>query len=248
VSKLYVVSTGRNASKFVLNCVQSVKKQTLKPERHIVIDDMSDDDTRMYLDRVARFDKNVEVIFNTERKYRLKNIWENSVNKDPEDLICIVDSDDWLANNDALKTIKDTYDQNPKYEYVYSKLKLSHGELGGSKPIPSDNWDPYKNIWITSHICTFKAKALQRIPISNFLDWDGNWFQIATDHAQILPMLYNLWKRDGDYSSVGFIDEVLYVYQFLENENKSRFDEEGQKRAQFSIQCANFIKQRGYLE
>ena len=72
MSKLYVVSTGRNASKFVLNCVQSVKKQTLKPERHIVIDDMSDDDTRMYLDRVARFDKNVEVIFNTERKYRLK--------------------------------------------------------------------------------------------------------------------------------------------------------------------------------
>ena len=61
-------------------------------------------------------------------------------------------------------------------------------------------------------------------------------------------MLYNIWKRDGNYSSVGFIDEALYVYQFLENKNKPRFNEEGQQRAQFSIQCANFIKQRGYID
>ena len=248
MSDLYVVSTGRNASKFVLKCIQSVKDQTLQPKSHIIIDDISDDDTRLYLERIKNIDENIEVIFNTERKYRLKNIYENSVNKNPDDIICIVDSDDWLACDDALEKIKKTYDENPKYEYVYSRLVLSHGPPGGSRPIPNKDWNPYDNQWITSHISTFRAKALQRIPVSNFLDWNGDWFQIATDHACILPMLYNLWRRDGDYSAVGFIDEALYVYQFLENENKSRFDTEGQERARFSIQCANFIKQRKYLE
>ena len=248
MSDLYVISTGRNASKFVLKCIQSVKKQTLKPKEHIIIDDVSDDDTRFYLEKIGNLNKQIKVIYNSERKYRLKNIWEQSVNKDPEDIICLVDSDDWLACDDALETIVKTYDENPKYEYVYSRLKLSHGPMGGSQPIPHDNWNPYENTWITSHISTFKAKALQRIPTNNFLDWNDEWFQIATDHAQILPMLYNIWQRDGNYSAVGFVDKVLYVYQFIENENKSRFDEEGQKRAQLSIRCANFIKQRGYLK
>ena len=92
MSDLYVVSTGRNASKFVLKCIQSVKDQTFQPKSHIIIDDISDDDTRLYLERIKNIDENIEVIFNTERKYRLKNIYENSVNKNPDDIICIVDS------------------------------------------------------------------------------------------------------------------------------------------------------------
>ena len=75
MSDIYVVSTGRNANKFVLKCVQSVKSQTLKPKKHIIIDDLSDDDTRMYLERISNFVDNVEVILNTDRKYRLKNIY-----------------------------------------------------------------------------------------------------------------------------------------------------------------------------
>ena len=248
MSDIYVVSTGRNANKFVLKCVQSVKSQTLKPKKHIIIDDLSDDDTRMYLERISNFVDNVEVILNTDRKYRLKNIYENSVNKNPEDIICIVDSDDWLATDSALQMVKETYDNNPKFEYVYSRLRLSHGPLGGSQPIPNDQWNPYKNNWITSHMCTFKAKALQRVPVANFLDWNGNWFPITTDRAQILPMLYMLWRRDGDYSSVGFIDEVLYTYQFIENDKKLRFDKEGQERAQLSIKCADYITNRGFVE
>ena len=247
MSELYVVSTGRNASRFILKSVQSVQEQTLKPKSHIIIDDVSNDDTKVYLEQMDNFIENIEIILNTERKYRLKNIWENSVNKDPEDIICLVDNDDWLASNDALQIIMDTYNENPQYEYVYSKLQFSHGEIGGSIPIPNDDWNPYQNRWITSHISTFKVKALQRIPVANFLDWNGEWFQIATDHAQILPMLYNIWKRDGNYSAVGFIDKVLYIYQFIENENKPRHNQEGLEKGAFSIRCANFIKQRGYV-
>ena len=45
MSKVHVVSPGRNAGNFILNCVESVERQTLTPDSHIIIDDVSDDHT-----------------------------------------------------------------------------------------------------------------------------------------------------------------------------------------------------------
>ena len=207
MSDLYVISTGRNANRFIVNCVESVKDQTFPPKQHIIIDDISDDDTLSYLEKYKNLES-VNIKINEERKYRLKNIYENCIDKNPEDIICLVDSDDWLTKNTALQTIKETYEKNNKLEYVYSRYLFTHGELGCSQPIPNNNWDPYTEVWITSHISTFKVKAIKNISINNFLDWNGKWFQIATDHAMTLPILYKLWKRDGDYSAVSFIDEA----------------------------------------
>ena len=53
MSKIHVVSTGRNPSKAILNCVESVQRQTLQPESHTLIDDISDDDTSDLLDKIS---------------------------------------------------------------------------------------------------------------------------------------------------------------------------------------------------
>ena len=71
--------------------------QTVKPKSHIVIDDISDDDTVSYLETSIKDIESIEIKINEERKYRLKNIYENVIDKEPEDIICIVDSDDWLV-------------------------------------------------------------------------------------------------------------------------------------------------------
>ena len=248
MSEIYVISTGRNANRFVVNCVESVLSQTVKPKSHIVIDDISDDDTVTYLERYKNCD-GIEIRINKERKYRLKNIYEAVIGKDPEDIICIVDSDDWLGKDTALETIKNTYNSNDKLEYVYSRYSLTHGGLGCSNPIPDDNWDPYRGVWITSHLSSFKVKALREISIDNFLDWNGDWFTIATDHAMTLPILYRLWKRDNGYSAVGFIDEPLYMHTFYGNPSKPRSGTvEADDRARLAVKCSTYIKQRGYVE
>jgi len=248
MSNIYVISTGRNANKFVVNCVESVSSQTVKPKSHIVIDDISDDDTVSYLEKYQNIES-IEIKINEERKYRLKNIYENVIDKEPEDIICIVDSDDWLSKNTALQKIKETYESNNKLEYVYSKYMLTHGELGCSSPIPNDHWDPYAGAWITSHMSTFKVKALKDIPIDNFLDWNGDWFKIATDHAMTLPILYKLWKRDNGYSAVKFINEPLYMHTFYGNPSKPRAGTlEADKRAHHAVKCSIYIKQRGFVE
>ena len=69
MSDIYVISTGRNASSYVKNCVNSVQRQTLQPVKHILIDDISDDDT---VEFISEFEKqninNLQTIINKERK------------------------------------------------------------------------------------------------------------------------------------------------------------------------------------
>jgi glycosyltransferase involved in cell wall biosynthesis len=249
---IYVVSTGRNAGSLVEKCIESVATQTLNPKTHTLIDDCSEDDTRdilmPYLYDRKKYE-NLDIIFNNIRKYRLRNLYDNIINKDPEDIICMVDTDDWLFEKTVLQEVYNLYKQNPKLEYVYSKFVTSHGTQGLSRAIPSSAWDPYKNPWITSHLCTIKAKVLNDIPVENFLDWEGNWFDIATDHALILPVIYNLKQKHGDYSAIGFIEKPLYVHTFYGNPSKPRSGTpEAAARAIKSVKCANFIKQRGFIK
>ena len=247
---MYVLSTGRNAGEFVIKCVESVRSQTIQPVEHLIIDDISDDNTRQILMNYLcnKNYQDLRVVFNNIRKYRLLNLYENIVDKDPEDIICIVDSDDWLAHDKVLETVKSKFDLDDKLEYVYSRYDLSTGEHGGSSPI-SVGWEPYSGKWITSHMCCIKAKALQRIPIDNFLDWNKEWFQIATDHAMILPIVHKLKQIHGDYSAIGFIDEPLYIHTFHGNPSKPRAGTpEADERAKMAVRCSTYIKQRGYLD
>ena len=72
MSKLYVLSVGRNPNDFLNRCVYSVQSQLIQPDQHIVVDDVSDDGTSQIIKNLPK-NKNIQLIQNTERKYRLKN-------------------------------------------------------------------------------------------------------------------------------------------------------------------------------
>ena len=113
---MYVLSNGRNAGEFVIKCIESVRSQTIQPVEHLIIDDISDDNTRQILMNYLcnKNYQDLRVVFNNIRKYRLLNLYENIVDKDPEDIICIVDSDDWLAHDKVLETVKSKFDSDDK--------------------------------------------------------------------------------------------------------------------------------------
>ena len=64
----------------------------------------------------------------------------------------------------------------------------------------------------------------------------------------ILPMLHYLKTKDGDFSSVGFIDKVLYVYNCFTNPNKPRFTPEAQELSDLSVKVAQYVRQRGFIK
>ena len=137
--------------------------------------------------------------------------------------------------------------EDPNVGYVYTNWKYSHnGELGISRKIPGPEWDPYTSEWITSAMSTFRVREFLDIPIENFLRWDYKWFSMGVDQAYALPIIRKIRLRDGDYRNVRFIDEPLYVYQFLENPNKPR-DERTMDMTMDAARSVNFIRDRGYL-
>lgn len=251
-NNVYVVSCQRNANKFSINCLESVRLQTVKVKKHIFIDDMSSDDT---CDIVKNYIKNaqttsIEFVENTARDYRLKNI-DTAIESidDPDGIICLLDGDDWLSTEHGLELILEAYVTNPALEYVYTNWMYSHnGQMGISRKIPDSDWCAYRDPWITSAMATFKVKSYKSIPKSNFLDQNGEYFKMGTDHAYVLPITHILKQKHGDYRAVHFIDIPVYVYQFVENAMRRRMNsEEGAWETKTAADASSFIRARGFL-
>jgi glycosyltransferase involved in cell wall biosynthesis len=241
-----VISPQRNANNFVVNCISSVAQQSIVP-RHIIIDDCSSDETAKILSDVASRYSHTEVVLNDDRKYRLENIYDTVQSLCDDDVVLLLDGDDWFGYTNVVEKVLEKY-SDQRVEYVYTNWQYSHAPiLGISKKIPGSDWEPYSSPWITSAMGTFRARWFKKIPKANFLDENGNFFKMGTDQAYILPMLHMLKERDGDYRGVQFIDEPLYVYQFVENEMRRRIDAEGQWERKTANDSSRLIRSRGFV-
>ncbi len=255
MSKLRVFSPSYNSHKFCVNCIDSVASQTMLPYEHFFIDDVSQDDTRDWLsshyERIQNNTKDkykLTVVLNPSRKWKLLNLYEYVIKCDPEDVICVLDGDDWLADSSVLEKIWENY-QDPNVDYVYTNWKFSHsGEEGISKQIPeTDGWNPYSSPWVTSALSTFRAKQFLKIPIINFFRWDYKWFTMGCDQAYVLPILHQIMRENEGQRKIKFIDQPLYVYQFTENPNKPRTQNDGGMRMD-AHDSVTFIRSRGYIK
>jgi len=257
MSKLKVFSPSFNSHRFAVNCIDSVASQTRLPDEHFYIDDCSTDDTLQWISKHhSRMMENASGKYNLQiaanqgqnsRKWKLLNLYEYVIKCDPEDIICVLDGDDWLASSDVLEKIEREYNEyNAKY--VYTNWKYSHNNQSGiSAKIPATDWNPYTSPWITSAMSTFKAGEFQKIPIANFLRWDFRWFTMGCDQAYVLPILHQIQRESKSFDSVRFINEELYVYQFIENPNKPRNNNDGGMRMD-AHDSVTYIKNRGYLK
>jgi glycosyltransferase involved in cell wall biosynthesis len=253
-NEVYVISCAYKANRFAANCIESVAQQTILPVKHFYIDDMSDDEYATTKEAEGIIKKNnyhhVELITNSARKHRLKNIHDAiQTIENPEAIVMLLDGDDWFSVKNAIEIVKSRYNDNKKLEYVYTNWMYSHNnQLGISKPIPSKNFNGYKDPWVTSAMATFKVKTFKSIPKSNFLDWEGGWIKMGTDQAYILPILYMMKERDSDYSAVDFINYPLYVYQFLENTGRPRSDSFGEYYRNLAHKTSVYIRERGFVD
>ena len=253
MSKLRVFSPSFNSHRFCVSCIDSVASQSKLPDEHFFIDDASTDDTRQWLGK--HFDRmksnaaekyDLNIVASNSRKWKLQNLYEYVIKCDPDDVICVLDGDDWLNDSSALQKVWNEY-QDPGVDYVYTNWKYSHsGELGISKQIP-ENFDPYSGPWVTSAMSTFRVKQFLKIPIINFFRWDYKWFTMGCDQAYVLPIIHQILREKEGMSKIRFIDEPLYTYQFTENPNKPRSQNDGGMRMD-AHNSVTFIKNRGYIK
>jgi glycosyltransferase involved in cell wall biosynthesis len=235
--KLIFVSPCYNAEENLDNLISSVKNQSNDQWEHILIDDISTDNTWEKLNDTLGNDKRFTLIQNSEKKFALRNIVEASRNyqKNKDTIIGTIDGDDSLCNENTVDLILGAYDKGS--DVVWTGHRWDINNMNISREIPS-NVNPYQWPWCSSHFRTFRSTLLAKIPDKNFKHVNGMWFKRGYDQALMLPLLSLTKNRT-------YIDEVCYLY----NIDSSSIPKDKRNWSEMEqISTINMVRARGFLK
>ena len=233
--KIVFISPCYNAEKNIENLVDSIRSQNDSRWHHVIIDDISTDNTYEVAQKYTQGDPKFTVVKNTEKKYALRNIIEAARDFEDEDVvIATVDGDDYLCNENTVNKLLQCYVSG--YDVVWTAHQWDVNGMNISRPMPEDV-NPYQWPWCTSHLRTFRSSLLKKVCDKNFQDWKGNWFKRGYDQALMLPLLSLTKKRF-------FLEDVCYQYNI---ESVSLPAAERDKCERDQISTVNFVRTRGFV-
>jgi hypothetical protein len=200
-----------NCEKWIHKCIKSIQRQKYKNFKCILVDDMSTDSSiEIVNEEISNCDK-FELVVNKEKKFALRNIVEaiDKLDCDGEDVIVLLDGDDWISSRNALNRLCEAYNDDTLITYG-SYVLNPHGFKG---PEPSQ-YPPEviqsnlfrQDKWRASHLRTFKYKLWKNINLKDLKDKNGKYYEMAYDQAIMLPLL----EMSAEKSK--YIPEVLHVY------------------------------------
>jgi hypothetical protein len=200
-----------NCEKWIKKCIKSIKNQNYKNFECVLIDDISTDNSAKFVKKEICNDKRFKLIQNKNKKYALANIVgaiSNLECKD-EDVIILLDGDDWLASSKTLDKLNENYSDDCLL--TYGSYVLNPGGQKGPEPsqyseevIKTNSFR--KDEWRASHLRTFKYKLWKNLDKDDLKDSNGKYYEMTYDQAIMLPLLEMASERSK------FIPEVLHVY------------------------------------
>lgn len=230
-----VVIASYNNSRWWRMNLDSVLNQQYDQFRVILIDDCSTDGMSgqidVYLDNHPR-NKQVTYVRNNQRLGALHNIYNAVWSCRPDEIVVIVDGDDWLANGLVLRYLNGVY-QDPNVWLTYGQFKrFPKNSDAKSSQVPPEiiRRKQLRTFpWVTSHLRTFYAGLFHKIQKKDLL-YQGRFFPMTGDLAIMFPMV----EMAGEHSR--FIPDILYVYNTNNSLSDHRVDADLQER------CAEAIR------
>ncbi len=106
-NKFKIIVAFYNVEKWIQLTLRSVQKQDYGNFQCILVDDISTDDSLKKAEELVGRDKRFKIIKNNVKKYVLNNICFAIEEAKPnrEDIIVILDGDDWFAKKNVLSTL-----------------------------------------------------------------------------------------------------------------------------------------------
>jgi len=200
-----------NAENWIEKSLESVKEQEYDNFECYVGDDISTDKT---FELASNFSDNSKFFISRgeEKKYALKNIYDMIAesNPDPEDVIVVLDGDDWFPNQNVLSQLNHYYMNEDCLMTYGSFARFPDGGIGQEaseypqEVIESNGFR--EDVWRASHLKTFKFHLWNKVKKEDLLNKEGNFYEISYDQAMMLPLLEMAGKRSK------YIPEVTYVY------------------------------------
>lgn len=222
--RIHVVVPAYKCERWIGRAIESIRGQRGVDFRCIVIDDCSGDATHARAREAAGDDERIRVVRREQRVYQLANriFGIREIVPGPEDVVVLVDGDDWLAHEHALARIAREY-ADPDVWVTYGsyrskkakwRYRLGLGRRRAVRPYPDEivrartfrRWR-----WPGVHPKTFRRFLFDAIRDEDLRDETGAYYEAGTDLALMLPM----FEMAGT-AHLRWLREVLYIRNKLE--------------------------------
>lgn len=201
-----------NNERFCERNLSSCLDQEYPSFRVLYIDDASTDSTYnkvMQLTQHHPRGECVEVMRREVNRGALSNIYEAVHTLCGDEIVVLVDGDDWLAHPYVLSYLQKVYQEKILVTYG-SYMTYPYFVRGYTKKTPSSFVSGKVSLrqlpWCFSHLRTFKASLFHRIAKEDLLDEKGEFAKVAWDLAIMLPLL------EMARGAHRHLEQILYVY------------------------------------
>jgi glycosyltransferase involved in cell wall biosynthesis len=209
---------------FIGACLQSLHMQTYFDWQAVVTVDRHGDRTYERAVETAGNDPRITIVRNEHRLYPMENIVRAIRRSDaePEDVIVILDGDDWFITDRALERIA--------FEHVDDDCWMTYGSWISNDRAHPGRWPAYREgvdfrgvPWLGTAVRTWKKWLFDLIDEEDLRDRDGRYFRINEDVACMFPMLEMATTRRAHH-----IEEPLMLYnRNSHHDPKRRLKNEG---------------------
>lgn len=210
-NKIKIITPFYNPGEFLEKCVSSIVTQKYDNFEVIFIDDCSNDGS---YDKLPYNDSRSKIIKNEIRKTALENLHDAIMNYcEPNDIVVLLDGDDWLANKNVLSYIDEFYKEHDCW-IMYGQASWTDGRRGIARPyLSKEEFDMKRKLpFYISHIRTFRAGLYHKIKeqdkdFSCMKDKYGEFYKMTYDVAIMYPIM-----ELAGFEKVKYNDTPLYIY------------------------------------
>jgi glycosyltransferase involved in cell wall biosynthesis len=201
---------------YIAKCVESALAQVHGDWNALITVDAPHDRTFEAAVAASRGDSRISIIENKTRMYTMYNL-AKAIERSaagPEDVIVVLDGDDWFATPKALEIIADTYARHDcwmTYGSWLSNLPEQNGEPDGLWPAYPPGTVNFRKVrWLGTAARTWKKWLWDYLDDSDLRDASGQYFRVSEDQAVMLPML-----EISGTERARHIPDVLMIYNKL---------------------------------
>lgn len=240
--KFHVIVPFYNASKWIGKCAKSIRKQVYENYNCVFVDDMSTDNSIGEIKKVFGDDNRCKIIKNKQKKYALSNIVNaiSSQNMSDNDIIVLLDGDDWLSSTKTLSKLFEVYKDKEVF-MTYGSYVFNPTGTRGPEPSEYSKQVIEQNLfredqWRASHLRSFRKKIWNKIHLKDLKGEDGKYYPMAYDQAIMLPLLELSAERSR------YVSDSLYVYNKENPLNVDKIKAEMQKQLALNIRSKTKYK------
>ncbi len=220
-NKFKIIIPIYNSEKWAKKCIDSVKMQKYTNYEVIIVNDCSTDNTAEIIKQEIKGFPKFKFIDNTVKSCALENTVKGIryICKNDEDIIVILDGDDWLVSDDVLSHMNQVYKEDIWITWGQFKL-LSDNKICKHE---GENWageikGKFHRRWMKrylfSHLRTYKYFLFKAIKDEDLRDKNGNYYTTSGDVVVALPLIEMAGERHRKS-----VDKAMYVYNNMSELN-----------------------------